>query len=120
MESSELRVVDYRTTETYRGFYEGTLSVTNSRISSVFRICVAQMFGNETPVVVVHPAGQDMKKRYPEWAHIARLEGPPARKDNDGRHIVVVWFSDDPPTAGVPDVPLPSGVWENAAEDFVV
>jgi hypothetical protein len=98
---------------TYGGCYEGPPSP-KSCIEQA-RQQAEKLWGKHRPVLVIEPTVKS--KMLSKWTHLVSGLGPAMDDDNDGSHLIVIWWSEmSPDTNRV----LASVDWESHAKDYQI
>lgn len=110
----DLDITDLRIFRTYGGCYEG-LPERPIVIQTIGKT-IERMWGSRPTYFHVD---ENSGERLPKWAWVGWVEGPAIDPNDDGTHLVVVWFSDLGPgvECELDDV-LDDGTWKKHTVGF--
>ncbi len=117
-----MKTIDhYYSYRTYSGCLEG-YPEPESVYSSIKKE-VKKLWGDRT-IHIVEPELKIIPKSHhfgpysvlPSWTHIAWVNGPAKDRENDGSHLVVVWFTQEPLFNAQESIDKID--WDKYAEDF--
>jgi hypothetical protein len=98
---------------TYAGCYEGRPAQLDPIVLMSFANLIDKMWGERPTFCLNNPTDG-------RWKHAAWLDSSPL-VDGDGSHLVLVWFSDDPPWSAVDlETLLARFEWERHAKDYEI